>query len=90
MCKRSRRNVPLILAEHANPTMTREEMTAQRDALLAARFRGVRTVEIEGKRVTYATDAEMASALTDLERRIATATEGGRRRRILTSASRGL
>jgi hypothetical protein len=70
--------------------MTIVEMTTQREALLAARFRGVRTVEIEGKRVTYATDAEMASALTDLERRIATAAEGGRRRRILTSASKGL
>jgi hypothetical protein len=70
--------------------MTLEQLISQRDLLLAARFRGVRTVEIEGKRVTYATDAEMASALTDLERRIATATEGGRRRRILTSASKGL
>ena len=70
--------------------MTVNELIAQRDALLSARFRSVRTVEIEGKRVTYATDAEMASALTDLERRIATATEGGRRRRILTSASKGL
>ncbi len=70
--------------------MTLVELIAQRDALLAARFRGVRTVEIEGKRVTYATDAEMASALTDLERRIAKATEGGHRRRILTSASKGL
>jgi len=70
--------------------VTTQELIAQRAALLAARFRGVRTVEIEGKRVTYATDSEMASALTDLERRIATATEGGRRRRILTSASKGL
>jgi hypothetical protein len=70
--------------------MTLTELTTQREVLLAARFRGVRTVEIEGKRVTYATDAEMAAALTDLERRIATATEGGRRRRILTSASKGL
>jgi hypothetical protein len=70
--------------------VTTQELIAQREALLAARFRGVRTVEIEGKRVTYATDAEMAAALTDLERRIATATEGGRRRRILTSASKGL
>ena len=33
--------------------MTFEEMTAQRDALLAARYRGVRTVEIDGRRVTY-------------------------------------
>jgi hypothetical protein len=66
------------------------EMIIQRDALLAARFRGVRSVEIEGKRVSYASDTEMAAAITDLERRIATATEGGRRRRILTSASKGL
>ena len=51
--------------------MTLEEMNAQRDTLLAARYRGVRTVEIEGRRVTYATDAEMAAAITDLERRIA-------------------
>ena len=69
--------------------MTLEEMTAQRDALLVARFRGVRTVEIDGRRVTYASDPEMAAAITDLERRIAAA-EGGRRRRILTSASKGL
>jgi hypothetical protein len=70
--------------------MTLEEITAQHDALLAARFRGVLTVEIDGRRVTYATDAEMAAAITDLERRIAGAQEGGRRRRILTSASKGL
>jgi hypothetical protein len=70
--------------------MTLEEMTAQRDALLAARYRGLRTVEIEGRRVTYASDAEMAAAITDLERRIAAAQQGGRRRRILTSAWKGL
>ena len=70
--------------------MTIGEMIAQREALLAARYRGVRTVETEGRRVTYATDAEMATALTDLERRIAAFDDGGRRRRILTSASKGL
>jgi hypothetical protein len=70
--------------------MTLEEMTAQRDALLAARYAGIRTVEIEGRRVTYASDAEMAAAITDLERRIAASSEDGRRRRILTSASKGL
>ena len=42
--------------------MTLEELTAQREALLAARYRGVRTVGVEGRRVTYATDAEMAAA----------------------------
>ena len=70
--------------------MNIDDMIAQRDALMAARFRGVRTVEIDGRRVTYASDAEMAAAITDLERRIAAAQEGGRRRRILTSASKGL
>lgn len=70
--------------------MTLEDLTAQRDALLAARFRGVRTVEIDGRRITYASDTELAAAITDLERRISAAGEGGRRRRILTSASKGL
>jgi hypothetical protein len=70
--------------------MTLDEMIAQRDALLAARFRGVRTVEIEDRRVTFATDSEMSAAITDLERRIAAGQESGRKRRILTSASKGL
>jgi hypothetical protein len=70
--------------------MTPEELTTQRDALLVARYRGLRTVEIDGRRVTYATDAEMAAAIADLERRINQASSGGRRRRILTSASKGL
>ena len=70
--------------------MTFEELTAQRDALLAARYRGVRTVEYDGKRITYATDAEMAAALADLEKRITAAETDTPRRRILTSASKGL
>ena len=48
------------------------QLTAWRDALMAARYQGVRTVEYDGKRISYATDAEMATALLDLERRIAT------------------
>jgi hypothetical protein len=70
--------------------MTLDEMIAQRDALLVARSRGIRTVEIDGRRITYATDTEIAAAITDLERRISAAQEGGRKRRILTSASKGL
>jgi hypothetical protein len=70
--------------------MTLEELSVQRDALLAARYRGLRTVEIDGRRVTYATDNEMAAAIADLERRISLAGSNGRRRRILTSASKGL
>ena len=41
------------------------DLEAMREALLAARFAGVRTVEYEGRRITYATDAEMAAALAD-------------------------
>ena len=42
------------------------QLTAWRDALMAARYQGIRTVEYDGKRVTYATDAEMAAALEAL------------------------
>ena len=70
--------------------MTLEDLVTQRDALLAARYRGVRTVEYDGKRITYATDAEMAAALADLEKRMAQAETGTPRRRILTSATKGL
>jgi hypothetical protein len=49
------------------------DLEAMREALLAARFAGVRTVEYEGRRITYSTDAEMAAALADLDRRIAAA-----------------
>ena len=70
--------------------MTLEELSTQREALLAARYRGVRTVEYDGKRITYASDAEMAAALADLEKRIAQAESGAVRRRILTSASKGI
>ncbi|PPB79357.1 hypothetical protein LV82_02975, partial [Albidovulum inexpectatum] len=45
------------------------------DALMAARYRGVRTVEYDGKRVTYASDGEMAAALADLNGQIAGATD---------------
>ena len=70
--------------------MTLEELNARRDALLAARYRGVRTVEIEGRRITYATDAEIAAAIADLERRIAETAGGARRRIVQTTASKGL
>ena len=70
--------------------MTLDDLIARREALLIARFRGVRTVEIEGRRITYATDAEMAAALGDLERRIAIAQTGATRRIIKTTADKGL
>jgi hypothetical protein len=70
--------------------MILDDMIARREALLAARYRGVRTVEVDGRRITYATDAEMAAALADLERRIADAQNGKRRRIVRTTASKGL
>jgi hypothetical protein len=70
--------------------MTLEAMIVAREALLAARYRGVRSVEIEGRRIVYASDAEMQNAITDLERRIDAAESGTRRRRILTSTDKGL
>jgi len=50
------------------------QLTAWRDALMQARYKGVRTVEYDRKRVTYPTDAEMAAGIADLERRIVAAT----------------
>ena len=70
--------------------MNLEEMIARRDALLAARWRGVRSVEVEGRRLSYASDADMASALADLERRIANERSGTPRRILRTRASKGL
>lgn len=49
------------------------QLTAWRDALMAARYRGIRTVEYEGRRVTYATDGEIAAAIADLDRKISSA-----------------
>jgi len=61
------------------------QLTAWRDALMEARYKGVRTVEYDGKRVTYATDGEMAAALADLDRKIAAA--GGSRVAVVRIAS---
>ena len=48
------------------------------------------TIEIAGRMVIYATDGEMATALADLERRIAKAASGARRRIVRTAADKGL
>jgi hypothetical protein len=65
------------------------QLTAWRDALMAARYRGVRTVECAGKRVTYATDAELAAALADLDRKIS-ATGTARVTVVRIASSKGL
>ena len=69
--------------------MTLEELKTARDALRAARFKGVKTVKYEGKEVSYKSDDEMAAALSALNGEIA-ALEGRRPRARLASASKGL
>lgn len=65
------------------------QLTAWREALLRARYAGVRTVEYDGRRISYATDAEMATALADLERRIA-ANNTGRITQVRINSSKGV
>ena len=50
--------------------MTLEELTACRNKLRRARFKGVMTVAIDGESVTYKTDAQMAAALASIEAEI--------------------
>ena len=61
---------------------TAQQMRTRLRALLDARWRGVRETVIEGRRVSYATDAELVSAITDLEQRLARL-EGRKRRRVI-------
>lgn len=65
------------------------QLESWRDALLRARYAGLRSVEVEGKRVSYATDAEMATALGDLERRITT-TRNGRISQVRIQSNKGV
>ena len=51
--------------------MTLDELKLRHSALLAARYSGTRSVSYDGKTVNYGTDAELAAAIGDVERRIA-------------------
>ena len=53
--------------------MTLVEMQALLAALLGMRFGGVRSITYNGRQITYGSDAELATAVSDLERRIASA-----------------
>jgi len=59
--------------------MTLDELTTRHSALLAARYSGTRSVSYDGKTVTYGTDAELAAAIADIERRIAALQRTSRR-----------
>jgi hypothetical protein len=56
--------------------MTLDELKSRHSALLAARYSGTRSVSYDGKTVNYGTDAELAAAVFDIERRIAKAERG--------------
>lgn len=59
--------------------MTLDDLKARHSALLAARYSGTRSVSYDGKSVTYGSDAEMAAAIADIERRIAAMERGAGR-----------
>ena len=52
-------------------SMTLDDLKSRHSALLAARYSGTRSVSYDGKTVTYGSDAELAAAIADIERRIA-------------------
>lgn len=60
---------------------TLDELMGWRDALLRARYAGVRSVEFSAgngsRSVTYRSDAELRAALAEVERQIAAATGTG-------------
>jgi hypothetical protein len=50
--------------------MDLERMRALLAALQEARYAGVRSVSYDGKTINYGSDAELATAISDLETRI--------------------
>ena len=62
--------------------MTLVEMQALLSALLGMRFGGVRSITYDGRQITYGSDAELAMAIFDLERRIAATETTGTRSRV--------
>ena len=59
--------------------MTLDELKSRHSALLAARYSGTRSVSYDGKTVNYGSDAELAAAIADIERRIAALERTSRR-----------
>lgn len=73
--------------------MTLDELIADRDELLKHRASGVRTVEMNSglvsRRVEFRSDADMANAIADIERRIAEFGSGSRPTTIRFATSKG-
>ena len=59
--------------------MTLDELKSRHNALLSARYSGTRSVSYDGKTVNYGTDAELAAAISDVERRVAKLQRGAGR-----------
>jgi hypothetical protein len=59
--------------------MTLDDLKLRLSALMAARYSGTRSVIYDGKTVNYGTDAELAAAISDIERRIAKVERGAGR-----------
>ena len=59
--------------------MTLDDLKARHSALLAARYSGTRSVSYDGKSINYGSDAELAAAISDIERRIAALERTNRR-----------
>ena len=66
------------------------ELTDRLDKLRAVRASGHRELMIENERVIYRSDGELAAAIRDLERQIATARAGSPVQTILISTSKGI
>ena len=59
--------------------MTLDELKLRLSALLSARYSGTRSVSYDGKTITYGSDAELAAAIGDIERRMAKLERGAGR-----------
>ncbi|MCC5993883.1 MAG: hypothetical protein JJT99_15325 [Rhodobacteraceae bacterium] len=59
--------------------MTLDDLKSRHSALLAARYSGTRSVSYDGKSINYGSDAELAAAIGDIERRIAKLERGAGR-----------
>ena len=59
--------------------MTLDDLKSRHSALLAARYSGTRSVSYDGKSINYGSDAELAAAISDIERRIAKLERGAGR-----------
>lgn len=64
------------------------ELATLRDALVRARAKGVREAQLNGERIRYGSDAEMAATIADLDARIARASSN-RPAQVRFSSSKG-